>query len=167
MRAASRTGRSRTSDTAALPAAVAAPHPVAENPAAPIRSRSKRTEKRISSQHAPPPTVTVCPPAGIWSAPWGEVRWCSKASASTLARISGELLGRQRVRDPAGDLEPIGESDDLGRLLVAVDQDERRRLGDRDVVADYRVTRQFVQRYGQLHDLTAVHGHRRELLLQR
>ncbi len=73
-RAACNSDRPRTRVTAALPAALAAPQPWATKPASRTRSPSTATEKRISSQHEPPPARASKPPRGRWPLPCGEVR---------------------------------------------------------------------------------------------
>ncbi len=64
IRAASRIPAPRTSVTAALAAAVAAPQPRAVNPASMTRCPSILREKVSSSQHDPPLVVIVWAPSG-------------------------------------------------------------------------------------------------------
>ena len=96
-RAASSTPRPRTSVTAALAAAVAEPQPWASKPASSTRSSETLTEKRIWSQHAPPPAITVKSSAGVRPSPCGrsddaQTRVCPPSREYLRAR---ELLERQ------------------------------------------------------------------------
>src|SRR5262249_5606500 len=120
-------GAPRASVTAALAVAVAAPQPRASKPASVTRSVLTLTENVIWSQHEPPPTVAVKLSRGRCPSPWGEVRWCSKASGSMsllqrpkseLAQLDG-LDGCRGAGQRIGPARGLGESDHLADVVAA------------------------------------------------
>jgi len=75
IRAASSSFAPRTSSTVALPAAIAAPQPLASKPASRISpsglAPSSSTETRIKSPQAAPPAAPVHARCGVWPRPNG------------------------------------------------------------------------------------------------
>ena len=110
---------------------VAAPQPLAMKPASVTRSPLTLTENVISSQHAAPPAVTVKASSGVWPWPWGEVRWCSKASAvhrrphlsrSPSSRSWTGVHRRRRPGQRIGAAGRLGEGDHLADVVAAGEQ---------------------------------------------
>src|SRR5258708_36174923 len=92
---------------------------------------------------------------GGWA--WGEVRWCSNASASIPGEDRRALsANRECVVDALGDLERIGVADDLVGCAVGGDQYQRRGQVHRHPVGDRQVAVDLVQRDRELEHLAAM-----------